>query len=141
MKPMMLTGIAAAALAVSGCSTILRGTHEKVEIVSDPPAFCKIYRESEGYLKSVAAPGAVYIPRSADPIRVVCEKDGYDTASVIASPVKTSDIVGNAAGVAGGAAAAPGAGVMIGAAFMDGISGANQDLPDVILVRLQRSDG
>ena len=137
-----LGAILGAAFAASGCSTVLRGTHEKVEIVSDPPqALCRIYRESEGYLKSVATPGAVYVPRSADPIRVVCKKDGYKTASVIASPVTTSDIVGNAAGVASAGAAAAGAGVMVGGAFIDGASGANNDLPDVISVSLQKMDG
>lgn len=139
MKTKTLLGaVLAASFAVSGCSTILRGTHEKVEIVSAPPqALCRIYRESAGFLKSVATPGAVYIPRAAEPIRVVCKKDGYKTASIVASPVKTADIVGNAAGVAGGG----GAGLLIGGAFMDGIAGSNQDLPDVISVNMQRDDG
>ena len=129
--------ILAAAFAASGCSTILRGTHEKVEIVSAPPqALCRIYREGEGYLKAVATPGAVYIPRGAEPIKVVCKKDGYKTASVVASPAKTSDIVGNAAGVAAGSGV-----VLIGGAFIDGATGANQDLPDVISVNLQPADG
>ncbi|MGI9297948.1 MAG: hypothetical protein ACR2QC_08625 [Gammaproteobacteria bacterium] len=133
----LLGTVLTAAVAASGCSTILRGTYEKVEIVSTPPqALCRIYRDSEGYLKSVDTPGAVYVPRAAEPIRVVCKKDGYKTASVVASPVKTSDIVGNAAGVAAGSG-----GVMIGGAFIDGIAGANQDLPDVISVNMQRADG
>lgn len=129
----------AAAFAVSGCSTILRGTHEKIEITSTPSqALCRIYRESTGFLKSVATPGAVYIPRSAEPVRIVCTKDGYETASVTASPAQTSDIVGNTAGV-GAAAFGTGFGApaFVGGAMIDGATGANRDLPDTIAVRLR----
>ncbi len=137
MKNTILTGgILAAMLAVSGCSTILRGTHEKVEITSTPPqAHCRIYRESTGYLKAVATPGAVYIPRAAEPIQVVCKKDGYKTTTVTASPALTSDIVGNSAGIA--AFGSPG---IIAGAIIDGANGANRDLPQTIAVHLQPSD-
>lgn len=123
-----------AALAASGCSTVLRGAHEKVEIVSTPPgALCRIYRESEGYIKAVNTPGAVYIARSADPIKVVCKKDGYKTASSVAAPVETNDIISNAAtGAAFGSIAG------VGTAILDGASGAKHDLPNTINISLQR---
>lgn len=140
MKNTKLLGATlAAAFAVSGCSTILRGTHEKVEIASTPSqALCRIYRESTGYLKSVDTPGAVYIPRAAEPVKVVCRKDGYQTATIIASPAITGDIIGNAAGMGVGL---PGLPVWLGGAFLDGATNANQDLPDVIAVDLQPADG
>ncbi|MBE8158884.1 MAG: hypothetical protein HAW59_05785, partial [Betaproteobacteria bacterium] len=86
-KSQLLAGAGlAAVLAVSGCATITRGTHEKVEIASDPAgALCRIYRHSSGYLKSVATPGAVYIPRSEEPIEIVCSKNGYESGAIIAA--------------------------------------------------------
>ncbi|MGU9951904.1 MAG: hypothetical protein ACNYPH_06330 [Gammaproteobacteria bacterium WSBS_2016_MAG_OTU1] len=126
-KYILGASILTAAVLISGCSTVLRGTHEKVEIISSPEkALCRIYRGSEGYLKAVATPGAVYLPRSSDDIKVVCKKDGYKTTTIVASPVKTSDIVGNA--VTGG-----------GSAIADLINSAHADLPDTIRVNLSKN--
>ena len=131
-KNLLAAGLLAAVFTVGGCSTILRGTHEKVEIVSAPEgALCSIYREGEGYLKRVAAPGAVYIPRSTAEIRVVCKKEGYQTTSVTAVPVKTGDIVGNVAAVGVNA-------VALGGTVLDIANNAHADLPDTIVVNLQK---
>lgn len=133
IKAVLSVGMLAAVLAATGCSSILRGTHEKIEIVSSPErALCRIYRESTGYLKSVATPDAVYIPRAAEPIKVVCKKAGYETATVVAAPVKTSDVLGNAAGIAGGSLVF-GTGVVI-----DLANSAHLDLPDSIVVEMKK---
>ena len=121
----------AAVFAASGCATITRGTHEKVTIVSSPEqALCRIYRESTGRLKDVATPGAVYIPRSPEPIKVVCSKEGYETASVVAAPTTNGVLIGNTAASAFFPAA------LAGAAF-DVNNGANRELPEVIVVNME----
>lgn len=91
-KTLTLTIAGTAALALSGCGTMLTGAYEKVEIVTTPPgAYCKIYREGQGFLKSVATPGAKYIQRGRKPITIVCSKDGYKTATVVDEPTTIKD--------------------------------------------------
>ena len=132
MNTKTLIGACVLAIAVSGCATILNGPQEKVQIVSTPEqALCRIYRESTGYLKAVATPGAVYIPRSAEPIRVVCKKDGYQTTEVVASPHKTADVVKNGLGLTAGGP------FFLFGVLVDNINGASQDLPDTISVNLK----
>lgn len=135
-KSLIGAGILAMALVASGCSTVLRGTHEKVKIVSTPEsAHCSIYRDSTGYLKSVATPGAVYIPRSNEAIRVVCKKDGYKTASIVASPIDGDLGAGNAVGAASSSFA--GAAGIIGGFAVDAFNSATTDYPDTISVEME----
>ena len=88
--------LVAAAFAVNGCSSFLHGAHEKIEITTSPAgAYCKMYRDSAGFMKSVVTPGSKYIQRSGEPVTVVCEKDGYETASLVISSEKRKEMVGN----------------------------------------------
>ncbi|MDM5146990.1 hypothetical protein NQX30_01135 [Candidatus Persebacteraceae bacterium Df01] len=125
-KRLLGVGLVGVVVAISGCSSVLRGTHEKVEIVTTPEkALCKLYRGSEGYLKSVATPGAVYIPRSVDSLEVVCYKDGYEVSSVVVEATKSNDIFGNVA--------TGGLGI-----FVDLVSSSHLHLPDTINVNMEK---
>ncbi len=126
----------AALLAASGCSTVLHGTHEKIEIVSTPErALCRLYRENSGYLKSVVTPGAVYIPRSDAPLKIVCSKNGFQTATVSAlATTAHGDIAGNSGLIPQGAA---GLGVGVFSLVTDVANSANYELPDTISVNLK----
>lgn len=95
-KAILFSVTAAAALAASGCSSIQHGTYEKIEIVSEPAgAWCKIYREGDGFLKSITTPGERYIKRSTSPLQIVCSKDGYKTMTVTHAPEFHNDNIGN----------------------------------------------
>ena len=134
-KGLLGVGLTAAALLVSGCSTILKGNYEKLTIVSTPErAHCSVYRESEGYLKAIVTPGARYIPRSAEPIRIVCKKAGHETVTITAKPVKAGEVAANVAGLAAGSGV--GLPLMVGGLFFDTLTGNNNELPDVISVVL-----
>ncbi len=117
----------AAALATSGCLSALHGTHQKLEIVTVPEgALCRIYRGDEGFVKSVATPGAKYLHRSDDPVRIECSKAGYETARVEVPSAPRGEIVVNAATVGGGL-------------LLDLASGAPYDLPDTIAIELKKA--
>ena len=134
-KGLLGVGLTAAALLVSGCSMMVKGNYEKLTIVSTPEqAHCSVYRASEGYLKSIVTPGARYIPRSPEPIRVVCKKEGHETVTITAKPVKAGEMAGNAAGLAAGTGV--GVPLMVGGLIFDTLAGTNNDLPDVISVVL-----
>lgn len=125
--------IGAALLGLSSCASYQHGAYKKITVTTAPEAaLCKIYREDEGFIKSIATPGSKYIRRNAAPIEIVCSKDGYKTKSVSISSSPTTDeqdtsFVGNAlfTGVAPGFLA-------------DTISGAKYDLPDKIEITLDR---
>ena len=148
IKTLVSIGILAAMLGTSGCATILRGTHEKVSVESTPEqALCRIYRQSEGFLKSVVTPGAVYIARSYEPIQIKCQKSGYETTSITAAAILNSDIPGNIAAFpvsssVGSSIIAP-AGIvsavpLAAGVFIDAANAAHANLPEVIKVELKR---
>lgn len=82
---------------LASCATIKNGPYDKVEIVSNvEAAYCKIYRDGEGFLKSVSTPGAKYIKRSEKPITITCEKRGFEDVTISVSPTNSPDTVANA---------------------------------------------
>lgn len=127
MRNILMTAAALAALAVSGCAMPLYGTHEKVTIATMPEgALCKIYRDSEGFIKEVNTPGAKYIRRSPEAIRVVCSKRGYKDAVVEVEARARGEIIANAA--------------TFGAALLpDLASGAPYELPEKIEIELTKA--
>ena len=88
-----------AIFALSGCASLLQGTHEKLTIRTSPAgALCNVSREDEGLLKVILTPGAAYVRRDSDPVTIVCKKDGYHDSTVQLIPNR--DILGGAAGTA-----------------------------------------
>ena len=110
-----------AALLLGGCASLLKGTHEKLVVRTSPAgALCEIHREGEGMLTFVATPGAAYIRRDADPVTIVCRKEGYERTAVRLSP--TRDILAG-----GGGSDEPFANTGF---LLDTMTGAIFDLPD-----------
>ena len=124
-----LTALTATTIIIAGCSSITGGTHEKIEIASSPEgAHCKLYRKSEGYIKSIVTPGAKYIRRSIEPITIVCQKNGYETVSLLVEPKKRNEeMVGNLATIGLGA-------------VLDIANDATFELPDKVEVIMKRSE-
>ena len=86
-----------AIFALSGCASLLQGTHEKLTLRTTPDgALCNVYRDGEGLLKVIVTPGAAYLRRDSDPVTVVCKKDGYQEGTAVLVPSK--DILGSAGG-------------------------------------------
>jgi uncharacterized protein YceK len=83
-------------LLCSGCATIVRGTTEPItiECPNCPGAVCTL-RNKKG-VWTVTAPGSIVIPRSDDPLKVTCEKDGKVVSVSGESGVSTGAVVGDA---------------------------------------------
>ena len=86
-----------AIFALSGCASLLQGTHEKLTIRTSPAgALCNVYREDEGLLKVILTPGSAYVRRDSDPVTIVCKKDGFQESKVELTPSR--DILGGSGG-------------------------------------------
>lgn len=118
--------VAVAAGALSGCASISQGAYQKIEISSNPEnALCKIYRDGQGYLKSVATPGETYIRRDSGALTVTCSKAGFKTASVTEGTEQSGDNIGNFA--------------TLGTGFLFDLGNQSQfNVPDSIHVNLSR---
>ena len=89
--------VVSAAVALSGCASLFKGTHEKLTVRTTPSgALCQVSREAEGVLDVIVTPGATYLRRDRDPVMIVCEKDGHTSARLELRPRK--DIFAGAEG-------------------------------------------
>jgi hypothetical protein len=82
MRPLTLSSLAAlmvAVLVTSGCATAIRGTTQRVTLVTDPPgASCTLSTQGEEASYSIAAtPDTVEVRRSSAPLLVNCAKPGH----------------------------------------------------------------
>ena len=118
-----------AAVAVSACATITRGTTEDLVIASDPAG--AVARLSTG--QQCETPCVLRVARRGD-VGVTVEKEGYETVrTTVASEV-------DAGGVAGMAGNVVGAGVV--GAVVDARSGAMRSLrPNPLVVELTPAAG
>ena len=88
-----------AIFALSGCASLLQGTHEKLTIRTSPAgALCNVYRQDEGLMKVIVTPGAAYVRRDSAPVTIVCKKDGFQESKIELTPNR--DILGGAGGTA-----------------------------------------
>jgi hypothetical protein len=124
-QPRRFVGLAGAALALSGCATVIRGTHETFRIASTPDG--AVAQLSGG--ESCVTPCAVEIGR-ADPFQVRISKAGFVTQTV-----SVRSVTSGAAGVG-----------LLSNALVGGIVGASVDLssgamrsltPNPLKVRLE----
>lgn len=122
-KATKLAALCAAAVTLSGCASLMHGPYEKITVTSTPErALCKIYREGQGYVKSVATPDSVYLMRDHNPITVKCAKAGYRTTSIEVGTARAEqDNIGNIS--------------TYGAGFVVDLANSTQDrLPDTVHV-------
>ena len=74
--------LALAAMAVSGCSSIIEGTSQEIVLNTNPSeADCELYREGAKIGEVANTPGSVLIKKTKYDITVVCVKDGYQQAN------------------------------------------------------------
>jgi hypothetical protein len=80
----------------SGCANMVRGTTEPITIESPncPGAVCTLQNKKGTW--TVTTPGSIVIPRSDDPLKITCEKDGQTLSVIGDSGVSTGAVVGDA---------------------------------------------
>lgn len=78
--------ITAAILLLAGCNTYVQKTHQRVTVRTPgiENAHCTLTTKTNRY--DVMTPREAVVERSQQPLTVVCEKTGYDPASVIVKP-------------------------------------------------------
>jgi len=89
-----LAAIAAASL--SGCASIVSGSHQDISINTSPEgAKCAVYRDGVqvGYVNST--PGVVSVSRRANDLWVGCVKDNYDFSNAKDSSDFNGWVIGN----------------------------------------------
>jgi len=113
----------AAALAISGCATIMYGLTQTLAVATDPPgAECTLERKGDDIAEIASTPAQLEIARSQFDLTIRCRKQGYFEAtskltSDLSSPIVGATSIPNFASFAiGGAGAAnPFASVVPGA--------------------------
>ena len=95
--------VVALAAFLPGCSTMLNGTHQGVNISSNPPdAYCELSRQSEGMLNAVNTPERVYIPRDSESLIITCERKGYKKSVFVIPSIPRDDIHADSIAATGG---------------------------------------
>ncbi|MBX2856333.1 MAG: hypothetical protein KTR21_15180 [Rhodobacteraceae bacterium] len=123
-----LFAAAVALLAIgSGCSTLVTGTSQKVNFVTEPAGgACEIYHNGVLLTRIDETPGHVRIPRSKYGPTVRCSQAGYEDKEFILPANFAAMTLGNA--VIGG---------VVGVAI-DSASGATHNYPTQVTVKMQR---
>jgi hypothetical protein len=79
-----LIGLGLAGMAVGGCSSIVQGADQDIAINSNPPgASCILEREGQRIGELTSTPGSVNVSKTKHDITIICDKDGYQTATYI----------------------------------------------------------
>ena len=127
--------IAGMAIALAGCSTTLSGTEQTVSVITPnlTGAACKLQDSRKGRWYLPSTPARVTVRKGDGPLIVVCEKEGYETASVrVEGRVAPNEVLGTLPlGVVTG---------LSGVAFsflVDGATGAVARYPDEIIVPMK----
>lgn len=130
MKLTVVGGIGLA-VALGGCSTVVNGSNQSVNISTGAvtEAKCLATGGSKGAVrKNFETPADVRFPRSSKVIDITCEKDGYHAASTSISGKVEGTTAGNVA--IGGPT---GLGV-------DALTGAVYKYPDTVLIEMEPLD-
>lgn len=91
--------LAAAAVALAGCSTLLDGTSQEIVINTNPAgAKCVLEREGTPIGTVDSAPSTIIVRKSKYDITVKCDKPGYQQATyIIDSGLASGAVAGNVA--------------------------------------------
>ncbi len=90
-----------ATLFVSGCSTIVEGRSQQIVVNTNPSgATCDLMRQGTSIGRVSPTPGSAYIEKTKHDITVVCNKEGYQTATYMNKSGSAGATFGNI--VAGG---------------------------------------
>src|SRR5258706_11880755 len=83
---MILRSLAAVAIrgpAVTGCASFVKGSSEDIAVSTPPAPGANCTLTSPRGTWSVTTPASVHVMRSIKDINIVCNKDGYKTASTM----------------------------------------------------------
>ena len=112
-------------LGASGCATITTGTTQSVSVITEKGvtgAKCELTDSLARRWFIADSPGTVEVRKGDGPMRVVCEKEGYETADISVEEVVAGATLGNV--ILGG-----GIGLVV-----DSLSGAAQRYPEEIVL-------
>jgi hypothetical protein len=73
--------VALAAVALSGCATIIKGTSQNIAVQTPPATGANCVLTSKEGMWSVVTPGSVKIDKSKEDVLIHCTKPGYQDAS------------------------------------------------------------
>jgi len=96
MNRLFIVGAVAAMTALGGCSSVIEGTSQQITVNTTPPgANCSLNREGVSIARIDPTPGAATIKKTKYDITVVCDKDGYQQASLLNKSGVAGATVGN----------------------------------------------
>ncbi len=76
--------VIAALLPCAGCSSVIEGTSQQIEVVSNPAgASCTLMREGQPIGTISQTPGSVLIKKTKHDITVLCDKTGFMQATYL----------------------------------------------------------
>ena len=88
--------LVAAALALSGCASIVKGTSQDVAINTNPPgARCELMRGATSLGVVDPTPGVLNLDKSSESIQIKCDLEGYKTAQYILESEAEAMTAGN----------------------------------------------
>ena len=127
MRAIIATSCALALIGLSGCATIVSGTHSTTYFETTPEtARCELVGRK--FNEIVNTPGSLSLPASAAPIQVTCESNGYRPGTAKLDTSANGWAAGNILfGLLGG---------RIGL-LVDAASGAGQDYPPKLSIVLE----
>ena len=71
-------------LILGGCSSIVQGNSQEIVVNTNPGgAACKLEREGSEIGRVANTPGSVHVRKSKHDITIICEKEGFHTATFI----------------------------------------------------------
>ena len=125
MKVQTIAAIAAIGAALSGCGTIVEGTHQDIAVATSPDgAHCDATRKGEAVGTIDATPGKLSVRKTKDDILLACNKTGYQASSQYLHSGMAAGTFGNI--IAGG---------VIGWG-VDSATGADNKYPESVTVQL-----
>jgi len=117
-----------AVLMLTGCASIINGTHENIEVMTPPvqDAHCELTND-KGKWSVDSTPNTVTVHRAYGPLTVRCNKKGYKTSTRVFQSSTKSMAFGNiiAGGIIGGG--------------VDAADGAAYDYPDTVAVPMKQA--
>ena len=129
IKQLLTASLCLSASALTGCATVVNGTHQTVTVATTPEvhAECQL-QNNKGNWSIASTPESIKIHRSYEPLNIICKKPGYAQTSPesVGSNTKTAAF-GNIA-----------LGGLIGAGT-DMADGAAYGYPDKINVPMKKS--
>jgi hypothetical protein len=81
MKMTAVAATAAIGIALSGCATVIKGTHQSVAITTPPTTGAQCVLSSTQGNWTVMSPGVATVDKSKEDIQVTCQKAGWQTAT------------------------------------------------------------